>query len=150
MGLRDRLTRLSRRIGMGVVWAGATVRDLTEFGFLGERAGRRAEAPAGTQRLALAAGLVCAVARLERAARWASEPNVRPDELARADAEAAEARALLGLAEGASDAEVESAVLAIGRREGFHPRELDSVRSMVRRQFELRRELVPADETDET
>jgi hypothetical protein len=133
--------------------------NFARFGFLGRSEDEpdiRDQAPAGTQRFAMAIGLDWAVqavlsgsrrlheelAAMRKTDEWrvtqgypiACTPETldRMDEwIAEADAEAEEAREMLGIGEDATQDEVIDRAMELAHAEGFYPGELDWLRGLL-------------------
>jgi hypothetical protein len=151
--LEARLDRLSREHVPVRLWDGATIADLTRYGFFGVRDGepdRCEEAPPGVQRLADAFVIRSVVhdildpegprLRARREELQGQGTLIRQDaeclerleeEIPRADVRLAEAREFLGVSEDATPAEVIERALELAEDEGLTPAEVATVRERI-------------------
>jgi hypothetical protein len=121
MGLRETVNRLMKKVGHGKMWGGSVYADVVARGFFDPSrtpAARklRAGAPGGVRRFAGAMGLRVAVFEVLNPARLRAEGGVPEYRVAAAEARAAEARSILGLADDPTDDQIDAAVLRMTKK----------------------------------
>ena len=134
---KARVRSIIRRLKIGRLWDGCTLKEVCEWGFyMGEGTERPEDAPPGVWRLVVGVGLRGILYDLAQPARLRDDlAEVRrtrqPDrerellaEIESAEARAAEARRFWDLPSDLSDAELLDRLRAIGREQGLSPDEL--------------------------
>ena len=123
MNLAGRINRLEEVLGSYELFGGATLVDVSRFGYFTGDRDLQSTAPARVRRLVIAGGLLIAITTLTR----------RPD-----SERAAELREMLGLYGDFTTADILGAVTAQGEEARLRPKELDWLRAAARSRLGLK------------